>query len=223
MKNTDPRTRIFIGLLLIIMVLAATSWEMLLLQCAFLLATVLATSQTPSWIRSLRLMLPVVAVVFVSGWVFYDTVTARFLGLRLFNLLNASFLCFQTIRAEEMGDALRALKVPYTLCFMLVTAMRYVPLLGDRIRKISDAQLSRGIDLRPRLRNVGHLTALLMPLLVQSFVLSEHLALAMESRGFGRPGRSWRRIHRLKRRDYLAMAIALSVFFVFVGLDRWRP
>ena len=69
--------------------------------------------------------------------------------------------------------------------------------MGTRIRRIMDAQRSRGIDLRPRLRNIPNFVALLMPLLVQSFVLAEQLAMAMESRGFSRKGRTLRRNYRI--------------------------
>ncbi len=55
-----------------------------------------------------------------------------------------------------------------------------------------EAQRSRGIDLRPRIRNLGNLSALLVPILLHSFRLAEDLAMAMEARGFSRPGRSLR-------------------------------
>jgi len=95
--------------------------------------------------------------------------------------------------------------------------MRYVPLIRQKIRNIIDAQSSRGIDLRPRLKNVGNFLALLMPLLAQSFVLSDELALAMESRGFGRKGRSLRRQFNLTLWECALMigALLLLVFFAF--------
>jgi energy-coupling factor transport system permease protein len=98
--------------------------------------------------------------------------------------------------------------------------MRYVPLIRQKIRNIIDAQSSRGIDLRPRLRNVGNFLALLMPLLAQSFVLSDELALAMESRGFGRKGRSTRRQYDLTFWECALMVGALVLLVIFAWWER---
>jgi energy-coupling factor transport system permease protein len=95
-----------------------------------------------------------------------------------------------------------------------------VPLIRLKIRHIIDAQSSRGIDLRPRLRNVGNFMALLMPLLAQSFVLSDELAVAMESRGFGRKGRSSRRQYDLTFLDCSLMVGALLLLVLFAFWER---
>ena len=121
---------------------------------------------------------------------------------------------------EEMGDALRQLKVPYPLVFILTTAMRFVPLLRQKIDRITAAQASRGIDLRPRFKNLPHLTALLIPLVVQAFILSDDLAVAMESRGFSRKGRSVGRRYRLTFRDYACMVITLAGVALFYIWER---
>jgi energy-coupling factor transporter transmembrane protein EcfT len=46
--------------------------------------------------------------------------------------------------------------------------------------------------------------------LVQSFELADQLAEAMESRGFGRPGRTFARDYRLRVRDWLILAAAVA-------------
>lgn len=171
------------------------------------------------WVLSLRLSVPMVVLVFLVATVSLSPRDATVLSLRLINLLSVSFLLFHAISAEEMGDALRKVGVPYELAFILTTAMRYVPLIGQKIRSIIDAQTSRGIDLTLRLKNLGNLAALLMPLLVQSFLLSEHLAIAMESRGFGRKGRSMRREYRLRIWEYGLMA---GAFCLLLALAWWE-
>jgi energy-coupling factor transporter transmembrane protein EcfT len=50
---------------------------------------------------------------------------------------------------------------------------------------------------------------LLMPLLVQSFLLSEELAMAMESRGFRSKGRSFRKEYRIAPWEFLFMILCL--------------
>jgi energy-coupling factor transport system permease protein len=138
------------------------------------------------------------------------------LSLRLLNLFTVSFVFFRTMTPEELGDGMRKLGLPYELSFILATSMRYVPLIGRRIRLIMEAQMSRGIDLRPRLRNVPNFIALLMPLLIQSFLLAEELAMAMEARGFGLKGRTFRRIYRITPKDVVLILLSLILLAVFL-------
>lgn len=62
--------------------------------------------------------------------------------------------------------------------------------------------------------------ALLMPLLVQSFLLSDELALAMESRGFGRKDRSSRRQYHLSVKEIAMMIISLTLLAVLYWVER---
>ncbi len=192
----------------------------LIVALSFLCGGLLALRMVKSWIRALKLILPLVGLVFVIAIISFTPDTALMLSLRLLNLLTVSFVFFQSIRPEELGDSLRKMGIPYEFCFILSTSLRYVPLIGGKIRSIMDAQRSRGIDLRPRLRNIPHFVALLMPLLVQSFVLAEQLAMAMESRGFARRGRSFRREYRVSFGEYAMMGVALALLVVFMGWER---
>jgi energy-coupling factor transport system permease protein len=189
--------------------------ETLLLECVALLITIPLLGLRRAWTQSLRFILPMVALVFAIALFSFDLQAASLLSIRLFNLLNVSFVCFRTVSPEEMGGALRKMGMPYGFAFILTTAMRYVPLIGEKLRNIIDAQRSRGIDLRPRLKNVPNFMALLMPLLAQSFVLSDELAMAMESRGFGRKGRSSRKQYHLTFWDYGLMLASLAFLLFF--------
>ncbi len=171
-------------------------------------------------IRSLRLAWVMVALVFVVAYLSFDTQTALLLSLRLLNLLTVSFVFFHRITPDELGDALKKMGVPYAFAFILTGGMRYVPLIGQKIRHIMDAQQSRGIDLRPRIGNIPNFMALLIPLLVQSFVLSDELAIAMESRGFARKDRSWRREYRLTPVEYVVIFASLLLVIAFAWWER---
>jgi energy-coupling factor transport system permease protein len=173
------------------------------------------------WISALRLILPVVVLVLVITVVSFDFETGLVSALRLMNLLTVSFIWFTGMGVEEFGDGLRKLRFPYPIAFVLTTSMRYVPLISRRIRRIMDAQRARGIDMRLRVRNISNFTALLMPLLVQSFLLSEELAMAMEIRGFSRPGRTLRKAYRLKPWEYLLMILILSTLVYFTWWKKW--
>ena len=220
MARLDPRTRLALGLMAIAAVFVARKPEALLVEAIILLAALPLLGMGKEWGHSFRYFWPMLGLVFVIAFFSFNLQTAWLLAIRLFNLLTVSFVFFRTVSPEEMGAALQRLGVPYGFAFILTTAMRYVPLVRQKIRNIIDAQSSRGIDLRPRLRNVANFMALLMPLLAQSFVLSDELAVAMESRGFGRKGRSSRRQYGLTFLDYSLMVGALLLLVLFAFWER---
>ncbi len=216
LNRLDPRTKLALGLTAIAAVFIAHRTEILIAEGVILCVTIPMIRLGRMWVRSFGLVWPMVCLVFVIAYFSFEAWVAFLLSLRLFNLLTVSFIFFHTISPEEMGDGLREMGIPYEVVFILTTAMRYVPLIGSKIRNIIDAQQSRGIDLRPRLKNAVNFMALLMPLLVQSFLLADDLALAMETRGFGRKGRSTRRKYRLTFIDWgliTAVFIFLLTFF----------
>lgn len=205
----DPRTKLVVSAAVVAAMFVTRRPVVLAAECILIAGILTATAGKGRRTSILRPVLPVTLLVLVIGLVFFDPFTAVTLTVRLFNLLAAALLVFQWMQPEELGDALRKLGAPYGFVFILTTAMRYVPLIGRKISNIRDAQRARGIDLRLKLRNLPNLAALFVPLLIQSFVLADDLALAMESRGFSRKGRSMRRKYRLRWVDGLMMTAAL--------------
>lgn len=168
----------------------------------------------------MRLLWPTLVLVFAVLYFSFDLHEALVSTGKLFNLLTISFVFFSRVTPEEMADALRNMHVPYGFSFILTTAMRYVPLMRQKARNVMDAQMSRGIDLHFRPRNIKNIVALVMPLTVQSFMLSEQLAMAMEMRGFSKKRRTSRRDYRLTLRDYSVMLASLSILIVFIWWER---
>jgi energy-coupling factor transport system permease protein len=220
LKGLDPRTKLALGLMALVAVFVSSKPETLVVESIILLVALPMLGMGKEWVHSFRYFWPMLGLVFVIAFFSFNLQLALLLSIRLFNLLTVSFVFFRTVSPEEMGATLNKLGVPYGFAFILTTAMRYVPLIRQKIRHIMDAQSSRGIDLRPRLRNVGNFTALLMPLLVQSFVLSDELALAMESRGFGRKDRSSRRHYALTLWECALMVWALVLLVIFIWWER---
>ena len=220
MSNLDPRTRLVIGISAVTAVLMSVHAATLIGAGVLLLIMAPLTGQMGRFTKSLRMTLPLTAFVFVVGLIFYDVEIALQLALRLFVLFSTSILVFGATGPAEIGDALRLLGFPYALAFMITSGMRYVPLIGLKVRHITEAQRSRGIDLAFKLRNVKNLIALLMPLLFQSFILADDLAVAMESRGFGRKGRSFRKSYRFIPTDWMVTILCLAALAVFLYLER---
>ncbi len=222
MTALDPRTRLLAGASAIVAVLGAVKAATLLGAGVAVVALALLTGRRERLLKSFRMTVPLAAFVFVVTLVFYDATSALILSLRLFVLFSASAVVFAGTGPGEIGDALRLMGLPYGLAFMITSGMRYVPLIGLKARHITEAQRSRGVDLSFRVRNTKNLAALLLPLLVQAFVLADDLALAMESRGFGRKGRSFRRLYRFGARDWAVSVSCVLSLVVFLMWERGR-
>jgi energy-coupling factor transport system permease protein len=220
LRSLDPRTKLFLGASAIALVLFTDRTLLDGLEAGLLLFSLWGIGILKPWIRWLRLVGPMVVLLFLIAYISFDFQSALLLSLRLLNLFTVCFLFSRTMTPEEVGDGLRKLGMPYPFSFILTTSMRYVPLIARRIRLIMDAQTSRGIDLRPRFTNAANFMALLMPLLVQSFLLAEELAMAMESRGFGLQGRSFRKEYRIAGWDYALMILASAFFVAFMWWGR---
>ncbi len=218
-RNLDPRTKILIGLLSLAAVFAARSPFAVFSQSALVVASVLFFREIRAFPKSFKLVAPMTLLVFFVSLLSFDLEIALLLAARLFNLLTVSFLLFRKLTPEELAGGLAKMKVPFVFVFILSTGLRFVPLMQSKIKNIREAQMSRGIDLRFRLKNAGNFMALLGPLLAQSFILADELAVAIEVRGFGRKNRSYRKSYRFRKRDYVAGALAICAFAAFIWLQ----
>jgi energy-coupling factor transport system permease protein len=120
----------------------------------------------------------------------------------------AAILVFGSTPPESLGNALVSGGMPYPAAFVLMAAMQFVPVIARRAAAVRDAQLARGIRLDAGLASLRYYHVLALPVLYQSFKLADDLAEALESRGFARPGRTFRRTYRLGRADWLLLLVA---------------
>ncbi|MCJ7809737.1 MAG: energy-coupling factor transporter transmembrane protein EcfT [Desulfobulbaceae bacterium] len=214
-RTFDPRTKLALGIIGMAAVFMTGNTFYLGVEFLVLFLGLSLFKMLRPWFRSLKLMLPLVGFVFAVSLLSVSWMPAFSLSLRLLTLLTLSFVFFQSLDPQELGDSLRQMGVPYEFSFILTSSLRYVPLITGRMRCIADAQRSRGIDLRLRLRIVPHFMALFMPLLVQAFVLAEQLAMAMEARGFSARGRTFRRSYRISMPEYGVMAFSLGLLIAY--------
>ncbi|MBN1856312.1 MAG: energy-coupling factor transporter transmembrane protein EcfT [Dehalococcoidia bacterium] len=124
--------------------------------------------------------------------------------ISVFTLLN---LC---VHPDELMRAAIKLRLPYRSVLITSLSTRYIPVLMEDARTISDVQRSRGLDfsrgsLVERIRNRG---ALILPLLSNSLDRAAQVAEAMESRAYGADvKRTFYRDAQLALRDYLALLL----------------
>ncbi len=214
----DPRTKLLLTILYAGLAASAGSMAVLAAEWGGLLIFIGWIRELRGYARWLRLVVPMA--------LFFGAVTALsagghagvFAGLKLLTLTTAFFAFFVVTLPEDLGNALVKMGLPYSVGFVMSTAMRFAPVIGRKARTVLDAQRARGIPLEPGWKAMRHYPAFLSPLLIQSFGLAEELAEAMEARGFGRPGRSFYREYRLKSKDWVAMGAGLAVAGVGLAL-----
>lgn len=107
-------------------------------------------------------------------------------GLRfLVVICGAALLTAESSRRLIAG--LSGLKLPYTLVFMLMTSLRFLPLFRSSFQDALISVQLRGVELRavPAGKRLAFYGSLLLPVLSEAIERSRQLALAMEARGFG--------------------------------------
>jgi len=215
-RSLDPRTKLFLTMLFTIVVVLEEKPLILSGALVFILVLTLAMGLRGEWQRTLKMTLPMAGIVLAISWLAFGWQVALLVVVRLLCVVTAFFIFFQTTLPEDLGNALVKMGVPYAFAFILTTAMEFVPVIQRKLRSVIDAQRSRGIPVELSLKGLRHYPALLVPLLVSSFTLADELALAMESRGFGRPGRSFYREYKLGRWDYAALLGGIAVLLIWL-------
>lgn len=219
LHRADPRTKLIVTILYMIMVFVSDGFAGLTLS-AILLISAVSTSKV-GWklvLRSVKSILIVVVftsiinlltvrtgVVLVDFWIIKITTggiinTIR-LVIRLFLLImGVSLLTFTTTPIsltdgiETMFKPLNKIKVPvHDIAMMMTIAIRFVPPLMEEASRITRAQASRGADYTSGglMARVKGFFPILLPMIVGAFTRADQLADAMEARCYrGGEGRT---------------------------------
>jgi len=215
----DPRTKLLLAVFWAIGVVAAHRMPTLLVALGLVLAGVLVMGKGKRYLRWLRLVLPMAIFFGAVIWWSVDRNAGFFATLKLLNLTSAFFVFFSTTVPEDLGNALVKIGLPYPISFVLSTSLQFVPIMGRKIKNVLDAQRARGIPLEPGWAALRHYPAFFGPILIQSFQMAEELAEAMETRGFGCPGRTFFKDYRMTVLDWAAICIGILLLVIFIILN----
>lgn len=141
------------------------------------------------------------------------------MALRFLNVIVASTLFVLTTDPAQLAQALMQAGLPYRYGFMIITALRFMPLFGSEAEAVRAAQVARGVALdRPSIFGLWEMIRYtVVPLTVASLARVESLTISMEARAFGfRKERTFRRRISFERRDWLAALIFLAAFFALL-------
>jgi len=147
---------------------------------------------------------------------------------RLLSVVLLGYLFVLTTEPNDLGYALMWAGLPYRYGFMLITALRLVPLFEREAQTVYQAQLARGIAYDARgfawsgLKRFFTLARqFFLPLLVSAMSKVDALAVSMEGRSFGKyPRRTFLREVAFTRRDGVALGV-LALAIAGVIAVRW--
>ncbi len=242
----DPRTKIGVIFLFIVVLFVANSFVGFAIMGAFALLAIGLSRVPPRMIlRGLRPILFILAFTLVlhlfmtKGEPLFrlGPLTATWQGLwqgafiatRLVILIATTSLLTLTTSPIALTDGLERLLMPFSrlgvpaheLAMMMTIALRFIPTLLEEAEKVMKAQMARGADFSSGslLQRARSLVPLLVPLFVGAFRRADELAMAMEARCY-RGGKDRTRMRQLRTGgiDYLAMASTSLVVMTVVWL-----
>ena len=243
----DPRMKLVLTIVYIILLFAASNPLGLTLSLVFLVA-MYGVAKIPFKLitKSLKPILPIILftavlnLFFVSGegeplvhfWVLNIYAEglryAILMAVRVMALIAGTSLLTYTPSPIVLTDAIEQLLKPlgrlhfpvHELAMMMSIALRFIPTLIEETDKIMNAQKARGamLDNGSMMERVKALVPVLIPLFISAFRRADELAMAMECRCYrGGDGRTRLKVLRCTRRDYIDLAVCIVCFMVILS------
>ena len=243
----DPRMKLVLTIVYIILLFAASNPLGLTLSLVFLVA-MYGVAKIPFKLitKSLKPILPIILftavlnLFFVSGegeplvhfWVLNIYAEglryAILMAVRVMALIAGTSLLTYTTSPIVLTDAIEQLLKPlgrlhfpvHELAMMMSIALRFIPTLIEETDKIMNAQKARGamLDNGSMMERVKALVPVLIPLFISAFRRADELAMAMECRCYrGGDGSTRLKVLRCTRQDYIDLAVCIVCFMVILS------
>lgn len=238
----DPRMKLVLTIVYIILLFAASNPLGLTLSLVFLVA-MYGVAKIPFKLitKSLKPILPIILftavlnLFFVSGegeplvhfWVLNIYAEglryAILMAVRVMALIAGTSLLTYTTSPIVLTDAIEQLLKPlgrlhfpvHELAMMMSIALRFIPTLIEETDKIMNAQKARGamLDNGSMMERVKALVPVLIPLFISAFRRADELAMAMECRCYrGGEGRTRLKVLRFGALDWEALVLCTLAF-----------
>lgn len=246
----DPRIKILLSILYIVMLFVADNMWGLLLGVLFGFAAYLISRIPLSMIwKSMKPVVPIVIFTAVLNlflstgdplwqWKFLKITregieTAVFMSVRILCLIAGTSLLTYTTSPIALTDGierllspLKKIKLPvHELAMMMTIALRFIPTLIEEADKIMKAQMARGADFESGnlIKRAKAMVPLLVPLFVSAFRRAGELAMAMEARCYhGGEGRTRLRVLHFQKIDWQASLVTVAALLVTILCRRWN-
>ena len=130
--------------------------------------------------------------------------------LKYFTIVPSVFMFITSTNPSEFAASLNRIGFPYTICYSVAIALRYIPDVQSDFNRIKNAQEARGIEMSGKANIFSRLksmSAILFPLIFTSMERIDSISSAMELRGFGKnKKRTWYSGKKLASIDILIIA-----------------
>ena len=243
----DPRMKIVLTIVYIILLFAASNPLGLALSLLFLVGMYgVAKIPFKLIVKSLKPILPIVVftavlnLFFMGGegeplvafWVFRiykeGVAYAIFMAVRIVALIAGTSLLTNTTSPIVLTDAIERVLSPlgrlhlpvHELAMMMTIALRFIPTLIEETDKIMNAQKARGamLDSGSLSDRVKAMVPILIPLFISAFRRADELAMAMECRCYrGGEGRTRLKVLKCSGRYWLCLAVCLAAFALILS------
>lgn len=211
MSRLDPRAQL--AWLLAVVLGATFGGEMGLAAGAVLaLATLVAAGALGMGVKLLLALAPLALLVVLADMAVGRLDEGVRIGARLLVLALVGTAFARAADAERLVAALRWLRVPFAVSFVLVAGARFVPTTLRDLSDLRDAGRLRGIAAEgPPWQRIAAWRVLLVPLLIATIRRGLQLGEAMEARGFD-PNRPRTLRHNIawRLRDWAALFLAVG-------------
>ena len=238
----DPRLKILLTILYIVLLFAAANPLGLALSIAWL-AVLYKMAKIPvrMIVKSLKPTVPIILftcvlnLFFVTGqgeplvqvWVlriYAEGVRyAILMAVRVITLIAGTSLLTYTTSPIVLTDAIERLLAPFNkihmpvheLAMMMTIALRFIPTLVEETDKIMNAQKARGamLDSGTLKERMHAMIPILIPLFISAFRRADELAMAMECRCYhGGEGRTRLKVLKYTKQDAISCMVCVAVF-----------
>ena len=142
--------------------------------------------------------------------------------LKYFTIVPSVFMFITSTNPSEFAASLNRIGFPYTICYSVAIALRYIPDVQSDFYRIKNAQEARGIEMSGKANifsRLKNMSAILFPLIFTSMERIDSVSSAMELRGFGKnKKRTWYSGRKLEKQDILIIAgiFVLSALALFI-------
>ena len=213
----NPLVKFILFIIFIILPLISTSFVLQLFSLIAQIPLILMSRSGRRVIRSLRASTFFILILIVLNYIATNNIIFSLsMVIRLLVMIIASAIFMNGSNPSEIGDILSKMKVPVSITFSFIVALRFIPVLADDFMNIVASQASRGHEVERSgfIRRAKSLLPLLIPLIVISIRRAQQLAEALESRCFGSGRRTSYITYEVRFMDLLALTYAATVLII---------
>lgn len=233
LHRLNPVTKLGIAAAIILAFFFADTYVMLVALLLFTLALGAYAGVFNRLLGLLKILVPVAVIMLLLQTAFVRRGNPVFLwmtdeglasgGKACMRLLGVALPLVLMLMVTKLNDLANAcvekLHIPYRYAFTFTTALRFVPVFGQEMNAIMEAQTARGVqyDTKNPIKKMQLMLPLCVPLLVSSVGKTDATALAAEERGFYlRTRESSYKRYPFEVKDYLVFALCIVLIVLGV-------